>query len=396
MVSAQNWRDRFLGALVGAAVGDALGAALELWPKERVAGHPFGTEWIDDLLPYHARPVNPLGVWVENPPLGTPTDDTRLNQVFAEAAAKYGQLLNDKLLAAEYVDRYLNRARYYDPAYDELATGQFSLLFAIACGVLELECPLLPGVPPAVLRAGNHGRDRPSLFGLYATRAAGLLHPGDPEAAYRHAYELDFLDIGYARDAFALLAAVTAACFQPGATMRGAVEQALALDPYRFATGKVGYLPTPWQPGRGFLGPWAERTMTERIGRFLRHADEAADDRDLVLRLSREVTDLPRFDAIDALAFPLACCYRADGDARRAMLMAVNDRYLNPDGSFRGFRDIDIMASVAGTLCGALNGVAALPAEWVEPTLSATRQVYGFDVEVAALTMYDRVVLRDS
>lgn len=375
-------RSRFLGCVVGSAIGDALGAPLELWDKERVAQHPQGTDWIEDLLPFVGRKKSPLGIWRDDPPRGTATDDTRLNQVFLEACVKYGSLLNSKLLAAEYVDRYVNRDRYF-PGYHDLATRQFALFFAIACGVLEVDCPILPGVPAYALRSTAHGRDRPSLIGVYTMHLAGLLHPGDPEAAYRHAYELSYADIGYARDATALLAAIQAAALDENLSPRSAIRGALGLDPFRFGEGQSGS-----------LAPWTPRTMVERIGHFLDLADRAQTDRDLVLMLSREVTGLARFDPIDAVGFPVACCYRADGDPRRAMLMAVNDRYLDDRGEFVGYRDIDCTGSIAGSLAGAMAGIEAFPPEWVSSVVQANREVYGFDVEASANQLYDAIVTR--
>lgn len=377
LVSPGEIERKVAGSVVGAAIGDALGAPLELWSKEKVAGHPQGTEWIDGLIPFVDRPTSPHGVWRTDAPLGTATDDTRLNQVVVEAGIKYGRTLTSKLLAAEYVDRYVNHERYY-PGYGELARQQFMLFSSIACGVLDIESPVFPGVPPHVLRSALHGRDEPTLAGLYNMRAAGLFHAGDPEAAYRFAFELDFLDIGYARDATAILAAMIAAGFDARLSPRQAIRRGFEIDPYRFHD----WAPGPWP------GPWTPRTMVTQLTRFFELAETAASDRDFVQAVSREVRHLPRWSAIDALCVPVAAAYRANGEPKRAMLMAVNDRYLDEHDAFAGFRDIDCMGTVCGALCGALTGIDAFPAEWVEPVVAANREVYGFDVRRSAHQLF--------
>ena len=364
-------RNKFLGSIIGAAVGDTVGAALEFCDHERMAKR-HSTEWIDDMLPLTGREISPLGTWVENPPLGTATDDTRLNQIFVEAATKYGTLISSKLLAAEYIDRYVNRDQYY-PGYHDLSTQQFSWAMRGACGLLEMECPISPDMPPAVLNSRAGGLGAPSLSGLLMVPCAGLLHPGDPEAAYRHAFELAYQDIGYAKDATALLAAMVAGGFDDSLSPREAIRRGLEIDPYAFADSRRHL-----------------RTMVDRINEFLAFADEAQSDRELVMMVSQAVQHLHPFDPIDVLGLPVAACYRADGDPRRAILMAVNDRDFDENGDFKRYRDIDCTGSVCGALVGALapGGIEDIPADWVAPTLSANVEVYGIDIESNAQAMH--------
>jgi hypothetical protein len=370
---------KFLGCVVGAAVGDAVGAPLEFWESERIAQHPQGTQWIDDMLPFVGMETHPYGLWRKDPPKGTSTDDTRMNQVFIETVIKYGLLINSKLLAAEYVDRYVNRDQYY-PGYHELSTQQFAWPLTGACGQLGIECPIHPGVPPYVLRSRAEGLGIPSLAGLLMVPSAGLLHPGDPETAYKHAFELAYEDVGYAKDATALLAAMVAAGFDVSLSPREAIRRGLEVDPFRL--------------GDNWLG---KRTMVDRINQFLDFADEAEGDRDLVMIVSRAVQHLHPFDPIDVLGLPVAACYRANGDPRRAILMAVNDRDLDEAGKFKRYRDIDCTGSVCGALAGALTsgGIDDFPADWVAATISANREVHGFDIEANAQRMVEVVMTAD-
>ena len=364
---------KFLGCIIGAAIGDTVGAPLEFWERERIAKHPQGTEWIEDMLPFVGMHTHPAGLWRLDPPRGTATDDTRLNQVFVEAVSKYGLLINSKLLAAEYIDRYVNRDQYY-PGYSEFSTQQFAWFLPSACGQLGIECPTLPGVPAHALTSHAGGLGIPILMGLLMTPSAGLLHPGDPEAAYKHAFELAYDDIGYAKDATAILAAMIAASFDEETSPRDAIRKGLEIDPFN-------------------LGARQRRTMVTRINQFLEFADEAQSDRELVMMVSKAVQRLHPYDPIDVLGLPVAACYRANGDPRRAILMSVNDRDFDEKGEFKRYRDIDCTGSVCGALVGALapGGIDDLPADWVATTVSANREEYGFDIEANARRMYEVV-----
>ena len=375
----KTMRDKFLGSIIGAAIGDAIGAPFEFWDQERLKQHPHGTEWIEDMLPFVGRKKGPRGVWRDDPPVGTGTDDTRLNMVLVEAVIKYGKHLNSRLLAAEFIDRYLNVDRYY-PGYHDLATEHFEPDFITACGLLEIECPALPGVPPYALKSGAQLRGGiPSHYGLWALPAAGLLHPGNPEEAYRHTFELAYMTIGYATDATALLAAMIAAGFDESLSPREAIQKGLEVDPFQ-----LGH----WQ-GRG-MRLW-HRTTVECLNRYCDLAEQAKSDRELVLMISKEMQHVSPLDAIDVLGIAVAACYRSNGDPRRAVLMAANERDLNDKGEFKRFRDIDCTASACGALAGALapTGVNGFPANWVSAVIAANCEVYGFDLKANAEHRYE-------
>jgi hypothetical protein len=299
--------------------------------------------------------------------------------IFVEAISKYGTMISGKLVAAEYVDRWVNRDRYY-PGYHDLSTRQFRFLVVAACAELGIPCPEHgghPGVPPLAVARGAGGRGMPSLMGLLMFPCAGLLHPGEPEEAYRHAFEIDYMDFGYARDGVGLMAAIVAAGLGDGVSARDAIERGLAVDP---------------------LGLGGKRTMVERLNEWIGVAREAKSDRDCVMELCRRFKDLRlhAFDPIDVLGLPVAACYCAEGDPKRAILMAVNDRDMDDQGAFAQYRDIDCTGSVCGALAGALapKGIDSFPADWVDATLSANKEVYGFDILKNAERVYGVLTAR--
>jgi hypothetical protein len=123
--------------------------------------------------------------------------------------------VNAPFLAIEYIERYRDRETFY-PRHAALAEEHLSWFFARSCERLGMQD--LPSGKPI------EAEKEPSLMGLISLAPAGLLHPGEPEKAYRAAFTLDFLDIGYARDATAMLAAMIAAGAKGGIGAREMVQ----------------------------------------------------------------------------------------------------------------------------------------------------------------------------
>ena len=366
--------DKFLGSVIGAAVGDAVGAPIEgMECDAEKFRRLFGGDWIDDMYDFREMGTHPLGLWRENPPKGTSTDDTRHNQVLIEAALKYGADISAQLLAVELIDRYIRRDELY-PGYHDLATKQFAGGYTNSCALLGLECPLRPGVPPHVILSGAGGSGYPTAKGLFAIPAVGLLHPGDGEATYKHAFELDFQDFGFARDAFAILATMIDLAIDGSPPPRDAIRKALEIDPY------------------GLSSERRPRAMVTWVNRCLDIADEAKDDRDLVMRISREVAGEPAFGSKDLLGFAAAAVYYTEGDPRRSILIAVNARDLDAEGNLVRFRDIDCTGSACGALVGAISGLSAFPSDWVKDCLASNREVHGFDIEANARALHKLVI----
>jgi ADP-ribosylglycohydrolase len=334
--------------MVGNAIGDAFGGVVEFRSAqdvETIAGKPwdFGT--------------HPVGVWEPGPPRGTGTDDLRNNQIFAECVIRNGGAINSQFLAMEYIQRYREPEAFY-PKYHDLARKHFRSMYERSCAHLGMQ-ELPSGRPPWT----TVGRGFPTLMGLISLAPAGLLYRGEPEKAYAKTFELAFLDIGYARDATAMMGAMVSAALGGNVSGRDLVKTGLETDPFDF--GK-------------------HRIMVERVERFVGLAEEAPDDQSLIDALAKEVGSLHPYDPIDVLGVPMAAIHHCDGDALRSIVMSANDRNLDADGGFTGLRDVDCVAGVAGAIVGALHGVEAFPDDWVSDTISANKDVYGIDLEANA------------
>ncbi len=357
--------NRILGCMVGSAVGDSLGAVVEFRSAADVEAITGG-DWVDDLLPFsdEHHTTHPLGLWEPCPPRGTATDDTRLNHLFVDCVCRNGGFVNSQLLAIEQMERYRDRELFYDPRHGELAERQFRRICERACAYLGMTATP-SGTPGWVVRAAGNGR--PSLIGLISLAFVGLLHPDEPEAAYRHAFELAYYDVGYGRDATAMLAAMVASAAGGQADAREMIEIGLRTDP-------LGY---------------GKRIMTERVERLIEVADEADDDRQLIDALAREVAGLHPFDPIDVLGVPVAAAWYAGGDPVQTIILAANDRDVDEQGRLVGIRDVDCTAGVAGALVGALAGPDAFPEDWLADTVAANREVYNIDIEANARRLFD-------
>jgi len=347
---------RVFGCMVGSAIGDSFGAVVEFRSAEDLK-RITGGDWVGELLPFSEvfPALHPFGCWEACPPRGTGTDDTRNNHIFAECVIRNRGFANSHLLAIEYVERYRDREEYY-PSHADLAEQHLRHRYEWACAYLGMQ-DLPPGSETPIINAP--GNDFPTLHGLISLAFAGLLYRGDPEAAYRKAFELDFFDLGYAKDATAMLAAMVSAALG-GATGREAVEAGLNTDPFGYGDGRV---------------------MGNRLRRFVDLAEHAETDRWLVDALAQEVGPLHAFDPIDVLGVPAAALWHADGDPVRTIAMAANDRNLDADGRFVSLRDVDCTGGVAGALAGAVNGVEAFPDDWVADVVRANRNLYGIDIE---------------
>jgi ADP-ribosylglycohydrolase len=357
--------DRILGCMVGNAIGDSFGAVVEFCSADRVE-KLAGQQWVDRFLPFPDDfGTHPVGVWQAAPPRGTGTDDTRNNHIFAECVIRNGGQINSQLLAIEYVKRYRDRATFY-PNYGELAEEHMGHMYERSCAYLGMQ--ELPSGRPAWVVA-SQGSSFPTLWGLISLAFAGLLYAGEPDRAYAKTFELSFLDLGYARDATAMMAAMISAALGGDVSGKQMVKLALETNPFDFR--------------------W--RIMAGELSRFLQLADEADSDQALVDAIAEEVAHRHAFDPIDVLGQPSASVYYCDGDPVRSIVMACNDRDLDESGNLKQLRDVDCTGGVAGALVGALHGVGAFPEDWVADVLKANRDVYGIDIEGNARRFYKAV-----
>ena len=225
--------DRVAGLLVGGLIGDApVGCPVEFADGEKVAGYLLGMrdwpasrtmtaddrdEWAETLplLSYEKlRPdAVPYGPWRESAEAGTGTDDSRHKIVLVRAIRKSVAQEQATLTAADLVRQYLDFKPIagVEPDADtqELCEKGFAEYRMAARWLLGDRDEAL-ALPVERLWAGIA-----NCSGQMMLPPLAAAYVGRPEAAYRAAYAIDFIDAPLARDFAAALIAGLAFALSP-------------------------------------------------------------------------------------------------------------------------------------------------------------------------------------
>jgi ADP-ribosylglycohydrolase len=324
-------RDKFRGCIAASWVGSAMGAAVEGWSPERIV-ETYG--FVDKLYPYkHYRAYTD---W-DRPP-GTTEDGIERQKLFATAIIeKQDRILAHDLVAVWIRDLDPDKIIYKQERFDR------SLLELARAGVPPVELGRLWPFPNVVSMAR-------------ASHPLGLINAGDPEGAADDSFEVGKV---YIREtAFGLRwaalynAAIAEAC-KPGATVDSVLDVAKRFVHYRAEAGSLYAL---------------YDTIAREVDRALelatKHSDSMAmRDEFYKYYYGGRYFNYGAAQANEIVSKGLAVFALSQGHPKEAILTAVNFG-----------RDTDCLAAVAGGLAGALSGVQAIPAAWVEQVNVATRQ----------------------
>jgi len=319
--------DKVLGSLLGGAIGDSFGIRLEMMHYRDIEAQygrvthfdalpprqPSTQPPLERFYPFAASMeleggYHPLGRWSRD--VGAYTDDTRYRLIACQAILRQRSPIDGADLAAEWFNYRLmaEGATDYLPTWTwEGPQRTYARHGASLARLTRMAAQQRPCTP---------GWDGP----------IGVIHAGDPRGA------------AAAGSPFAV---AVATAMQPDATIDEAIAEAL-----RYADG-LGEL------AGEFVG---------RMNRLLEVASTCQDVFDLREPFYREfLVTFPPWGAVFALEMvpcALALCLIARGDAEQAIIGAANLG-----------RDCDTIASMAGELCGILNGARSLPDEWVDKVL---------------------------
>ena len=327
-------QDRVRGVLFGAACGDALGGPVEGLDHDAISRR-FGE--VDRMLPYDKAPAE--HAQFANAP-GSITDDTRLHLITCAAVLARGTGVRAGDLAIA-IDDWRDRHR------EEIERAFIE----------EYHYAALVG--PSKAPWGGHATNG----AIMSNHVVGVLHAGDPVAAFRTALDLAYLSDGYGREAAAIHAAIVAAAFRPGAEIRAMVQEALDVAWSERRDGPHWRTTIAEHPWARFEG----RPNHELIARAIELVDAApppgdpADDAELRDRLYEALYVTPvGSDAGQTLAVAVAMLVLFDADPARTIRACVAYG-----------RDNDSYASVAGAVAGAMHGLQALPEAWVRDVRAA-------------------------
>ena len=344
-----QFEDRAIAALAGGAVGDALGGATEGWTHQQIQDRwggpvtgivgPYHSDW------QHARPGSPY-----HKGDGHITDDTLMTHALVRVYARLGRHLDAYAVDSDLVSEMTDHTVWIPELERETVLLQ-RVFLAEKWLVLRL-------------RYGHNDPREAGVGNLVNCGAAmyiapvGIVNAGDAEGAYAEAIDMAGAhQSSYGREAAGVLAAAVAEAMGAGATVDSVLDVAvgLAKDGTREAIVAMA------EAGRAVDAETKADWFA--FARSLRAAVEPWDTVGPVYREPALDSRKPsRTKAIEELPVALGFLAATAGDYRSAVLGAVNYG-----------RDSDSIAGMVGTLCGALGGSAAVPAEWIDAVGAASK-----------------------
>jgi len=317
--------DHILGCLLGLASGDTFGMPTEFMTRDAIKSH-YG--WVDRFLAPHA------GHFHTGMPAGRITDDTGQALAIAQAVVRNNGLLTSQIIA----DGLLDWKNSLGPEFEHVVGPSTRR-------ALEL---LEQGANPE--ETGWEGRTNGA-----AMRApiAGLLHPGDIQAALKAAYITSLPTHGIN---IAIAGAGAVAC---------AVSQAQVPDTTLETILQAGQEGAVLGAKLGHI-VWGT-SLEKRIILALHLVDQASNT-------EQALNDLYHYVGVDlvvaeSVAVAFGIVKLAEGNPLKAVTLSAN---------IGG--DTDTIGAIAGAICGAWKGSSAFPPDW----LSLLEQVNHFDLTLRA------------
>lgn len=245
------------GMLMGSFIGDAAGGPPEFQAPKRsrwtTQGKPLTKEAIKELaslykMEAYGREAAPYGQWIDFAPAGTITDDSRHKILFIQSVGKAKnsqQTAFAESMVHWYESESMPFARLRKEALREYVKAAYW-----------------------VLGDQNKGKPLQHLWGGIPTQAGQMyllpvagLHPGHPLEAYKETYEINFVDVGIAKDINAALVAGLAEALNPNADWHSVRKAMVEIDPHEY--GNV---------------PWVERRFTYWLNKAKSLAKQSGGD----------------------------------------------------------------------------------------------------------------------
>jgi ADP-ribosylglycohydrolase len=334
--------DRFAGALLGVAIGDAIGAPVEGRSPDEIRLR-FDGPVQGFVEPWAPRPDGRVKGD------GHVTDDTLMTVALVQAYLSKQGLLEPHDLVEHLIPLLADRPTFV-PEYGRDMLLVERLFHPEKYLVLRLR---IASADPREAGVGNAVNCGAAMY----FAPVGLMHAGDPLAAYADAVALAGAhQNSYGREAAAIIAACIAEAVRPYASWHSVVDTALGLakDGTRAAIAATVSTAEQLQalPHDSLEVALALRSTIEPFdtvkGRVSEHFN---------------YSHYPsRMHAIEELPAALGYLVQTQGDVRRAIVGAANYG-----------RDADSTAGMVGGIAAALNGASALPPEWVERVEHANR-----------------------
>ncbi|MFG3125465.1 ADP-ribosylglycohydrolase family protein [Streptomyces sp. NPDC048201] len=335
--------ERITGALLGAAVGDALGGPVEGYGPDQIVErhggrvHGIVGPWNGDDW-RTARPIAPY-----HKGDGHVTDDTLMTHALIRVYARVRDHLDAYAVAEHLVPDLMTEPRWI-PELEAEALPLQRIFLAEKWLVARIA---YGHVDPREAGTGNIVNCGAAMY----MAPVGLVNAANPAAAYAEALDVAGAhQSSYGREAAGVFAAAVAAACAPGATPDSVVAACLALakDGTREAIEKVCEVAAGYGDFESALTP---------LRRAVAPYDTVGPDYRAPSLGARRPS---RLHSIEELPVALGMLVVAGGDARHAVLGAVNYG-----------RDCDSIATMAGALAGALG--SPVPEEWAKTVAEASQ-----------------------
>ena len=303
-----------------------MGGPVEGWPLEKVAELRGGL--VTDLLPY-IRPVTDsdgivdwkeVGEWKISRPAGSTTDDTHFKNYLCQAIVTKGSRIEAEDFARELPEQ--------DPFAWVVMRMALTRLAAIKRGFLAEHTT--PSHIPLMDTAAHHGGKGlpPANGAVMMISPVGLLYPGQPRQAYLAGYEIACtVQQGYAADMAGVVATGVAAAMIPETSIESVFDAMVD------------------------VAPSAAVAMLKET----RELAEAATDIKDFRQAWQDKLAVHFLDPGESVSVAAGCLLLGKGDFAQSTLNAVNYG-----------RDCDSIATVAGAVAGAFQGIEAIPSKWIE------------------------------
>lgn len=242
--SQPTLEDKIEGMLVGSVIGDAAGGPTEFAVPQRsywsTTDQKITKQGLDELAPLfrlrdYPRPAEPFGVWDNQPPAGTITDDSRLKIILFNALKESDGNLTGKALAQATLD-FENHIQDKYKAINEEWMQEIGYASRWALGERENAYPterIWGGVP--------------TVMGSMALLPIAGLYPNQPESAYLKTYEVGYFDNGSAKDINSAIVAGLSRALAHDGNWENIEEAMRNTDPYGYnKTTYVSRTTTQW------------------------------------------------------------------------------------------------------------------------------------------------------
>lgn len=372
-----SMQDRQRGLLLGGLIGDALGGPIEFSEASAQDLRLVGARnWNDGrkltdvdllelagsvpLLGYEQlRPeTSPYGPWSTRAVAGTLTDDSRHKIVLVHAlrrAKEQGRTVTaDDIAKAllEFKPVRTDEDRDKLLALDEEGFREYRYAASWLLGERDLD----KARPVERLWAGIANCSGQMMLPPLAIQFAG-----DPTAAYKRAFEIDFIDAPLARDFVASLVAGLAAALDPNLSNSNPRDRWDAMFSAMRSTDPYGYAQVPFA-GRP-LHKWLDKAdeLVKRSG---------SEPKKLYRLLESEGKPVYWWDAHFTLLVPICMLKFCAFNPMAAMHLALDFGH-----------DTDSYAQVLGCMAGAVHGPKIFPPAMVDAVKRTLRLDYDEDVD---------------